>query len=258
MLEAIGKIGTLSWTESLSYRLLLIPGTRRALQRHQRGVRLDGPSARRGAAAGSIRSTRSSTGSSARPIDETIGNSDMTPLWGLALRDGRALHWDGLNSSLNEVLISSAIGNGASAKSVDLESLDRVGDWLRDLKPPAYPFPIDRTLADRGRRRLRHRVRVVSRTRWRANGPGHSDRRSRDRSPPPRHLDRGVGLGVQRSRRRQTVAVQVFRKTDGYVAMPLLGDVAQRAVSAQRLGADAHRLAEPAGPPARASIAATT
>jgi hypothetical protein len=36
MLAEIAKIGQLSWTESLSYRLLLIPGTRRALQRHQK------------------------------------------------------------------------------------------------------------------------------------------------------------------------------------------------------------------------------
>ena len=67
-------------------------------------------------------------------VDQTIGHSDMTPLWGSGLRDGRALHWDGLNPSLKEVLVSSAIGNGASTKSVDLESLDRVGEWLRDLE----------------------------------------------------------------------------------------------------------------------------
>ncbi len=149
MLKAIGEIGTLSWSESLLYRFVLIPGTRRGLLRHRdefawmdmrpawgRG-RIDPLNPFK------YRQLR-------QPMDQTIGNSDMSPLWGLGLRDGKALHWDGLNPSLKEVLISSAIGNGASAKSVDLASLDRVGAWMRDLQPPSFPFPIDRALADRG------------------------------------------------------------------------------------------------------------
>src|SRR5262245_17432395 len=36
LLEAIGKMTSLSWTESLSYRLFLIPGTKKALVRHRR------------------------------------------------------------------------------------------------------------------------------------------------------------------------------------------------------------------------------
>ena len=149
MLEEIGKLTELSWTESLSYRLLLIPGTRRALQRHRKEFAWmdDRPQWGRGRIDPlnpfKYRQLNQS-------VDQTIGNSDMTPLWGLALRDGRALHWDGLNPSLREVLIGSAIGNGASVKSVDLESVDLVGQYLRDLKPPSYPFPIDRALADRG------------------------------------------------------------------------------------------------------------
>ena len=149
MLRAIGEIGQLSWTESLTYRLVLIPATRRGLLRHRDEF--------------SWMATRPAWGRGRidplnpfkyrqlqQPIDDTIGNSDMTPLWSLGLRDGKALHWDGLNPSLKEVLISSAIGNGASARSVDLASLARVGAWLRDLQPPPFPFPIDQTLTGRG------------------------------------------------------------------------------------------------------------
>ena len=86
-------------------------------------------------------------------VDETIGNSDMTPLWALGLRDGRALHWDGLNSSLQEVLISSAIGNGASEKSVDLASLERVGEWLPvGRRRRHFRFPSIAALAAEGER----------------------------------------------------------------------------------------------------------
>jgi len=48
-----------------------------------------------------------------QPIDDTIGNSDMVPLWNLRRREGTAYHWDGLNTTLREVVQSSAIGDGA-------------------------------------------------------------------------------------------------------------------------------------------------
>jgi cytochrome c553 len=150
MLEAIGKIGTLSWTESLAYRFLLIPGTRRALLRHREEFRwMDerpdwGPGRIDPLNPFKFRQLR-------QPIDRTIGNSDMAPLWSLDVRDRRALHWDGLNPSLAEVLVSSAIGNGAGRRSVDLASLGLVGVWLKQLKPPRYPFPIDAARAEQGR-----------------------------------------------------------------------------------------------------------
>jgi hypothetical protein len=149
MLDAIAKMGTLSWNDSLAYRFLLIPGTRRGLNRHREEFawmdeRPDwGPGRIDPLNPFKFRQL-------GQPIDRTIGNSDMTPLWSLPLRDGKALHWDGLNPSFDEVLVSSAIGNGASPKSVDLESLEQVGKWLRDLKPPAYPFPVNQDLAERG------------------------------------------------------------------------------------------------------------
>jgi hypothetical protein len=150
MLAAIAKMGTLSWTESVSYRLFLIPGTRRALLRHREEFRwMDerpnwGPGRIDPLNPFKFRQLR-------QPIDATIGNADMAPLWVLGLRDGRALHWDGLNPSFDEVLVSSAIGNGASRKSVDLDSLSRVGAWLKALQPPRFPFRIDQALAERGR-----------------------------------------------------------------------------------------------------------
>jgi cytochrome c5 len=222
MLAEIGKIGQLSWTESVSYRLLLIPGTRRALQRHQKEFAWmnERPDWGRGRIDPlnpfKYRQLR-------QPVDETIGHSDMTPLWGLPLRDGRALHWDGLNPSFKEVLVSSAIGNGASAKSVDLESLDRVGQFLRDLKPPAYPFPVDRALADRG-------AKVFSTECAACHAP---DGARMGRVIP------AAEVGTDRHRVDTWTAnaaaafnafaagapwqFKSFRKTDGYVAMPLMG-----------------------------------
>lgn len=85
-----------------------------------------------------------------RPVDGTIGNSDMMPVWSLDEREGRDLHWDGLNGSIREVVLSSALGDGTSRSVLDLPTLQRVEDWLRDLEPPAYPFPVDPALAAQG------------------------------------------------------------------------------------------------------------
>ena len=149
MLDEVRRIGTLSWTEAFAYRFFLIPGTRRALVRHREEFRwMDerpdwGPGRIDPLNPFKFRQLR-------QPIDSTTGTSDMLPLWSLALRDGRALHWDGLNPSLAEVMVSSAIGNGASRSSVDLLSVGRVEEWLLSLTPPRYPFPIDKGLAARG------------------------------------------------------------------------------------------------------------
>jgi hypothetical protein len=85
-----------------------------------------------------------------QPVDDTIGNSDMVPLWNQRARSGMSLHWDGLNSSLVEVINSSAIGDGATRKSIDLRALKILENWLLDLPPPRYPYSIDQQLATSG------------------------------------------------------------------------------------------------------------
>ena len=100
-----------------------------------------------------------------QPKVGTIGNSDMMPLWNLGTRTGpgRAFHWDGLNTDLREVVISSAIGDGTPVSWVDRDvakwnntdrreqsSLRRIQDYIARLQPPKYPLPIDAALAAKG------------------------------------------------------------------------------------------------------------
>ena len=98
-----------------------------------------------------------------QPVDATIGNSDMVPLWNLQAHKGYAFHWDGLNTDLREVVLSSAIGDGASRAWVDrdlrnwdstdparVSSLRRVQNYISTVQAPAYPFPVDRALAAQG------------------------------------------------------------------------------------------------------------
>src|SRR5205807_2191959 len=80
-------------------------------------------------------------------------NSDMEPIWNLRPRQGLALHWDGLNNTITEVIRSSALGDGATPKNIPLQQLQSLQDWLMDLKPPKYPsnrFPINAKLAATG------------------------------------------------------------------------------------------------------------
>jgi hypothetical protein len=150
LLPAMQAITRLSWTERMRYRLLIIPGMRRALQKQRREYEWMYANPEWGP--GRIDPFNPVKFRILNlPVDPTIGNSDMVPIWNMKARQGMALHWDGLSTSLREVVLSSAIGDGASRKSIHLENLKRVEDWLLDLQPPPYPFEIDRTLAAEGR-----------------------------------------------------------------------------------------------------------
>jgi hypothetical protein len=98
-----------------------------------------------------------------QPVDDTIGNSDMVPIWNMKQHRGYAYHWDGLNTDLKEVVLSSAIGDGAPIKWVDRDnrnwdqkapaaqsSLRRIQNFIENVAPPKYPFAIDQPLAAAG------------------------------------------------------------------------------------------------------------
>jgi hypothetical protein len=149
LLTAMRGLTELSWMERMRYRLLLIPATRRALQKQRREYDWMyrnpewGPGRIDPFNPVKFRMLE-------LPVDNTIGNSDMVPIWNMRARQGKSLHWDGLSESLREVVLSSALGDGASRKSIQLPNLARIESWLLDVKPPAYPFDIDRQLAAEG------------------------------------------------------------------------------------------------------------
>ena len=71
-------------------------------------------------------------------------------MWNQAPREGLQLHWDGNNDSVDERNLSAGLGAGITPVTVDHAGLARVRQWTWTLKPPAYPYPVDRTLAARG------------------------------------------------------------------------------------------------------------
>lgn len=149
IMSEIDKVYKLSPVERFLYRYALIPRTQQALlkQKAQFAWMDQRPNWGRGRIDPFNPIKR---GILQQPPDETIGNSDMVPLWNQKLRQGKSLHWDGLNTSEDEVFLSSAIGDGATRKHIQRENLKRMQDWLRDLPAPRYPYAIDQQLAGAG------------------------------------------------------------------------------------------------------------
>lgn len=138
--------------EKLLYRFVIIPQTRTALMEQGKRFAWTYEHGRPNWGAGRI--------DPFNPVkfhqlelepDETIGNSDMMPLWNMEQRTG-SLHWDGLNTDLTEVVQTGAIGDGATNKSLPVERLAQIEAYLRTKQPPSYPFPdrIDSSLVAQG------------------------------------------------------------------------------------------------------------
>ena len=105
-------------------------------------------------------------------------------MWNLAKHPNSTYHWDGLNTNLQEVVLSSAIGDGAPLKWVDrdfakwnatkpeeMSSLRRIANFMSTTPPPKYPFSVEPALAAIGASVFQGAVRVVSCARRRADRP---------------------------------------------------------------------------------------
>jgi mono/diheme cytochrome c family protein len=160
------------------------------------------------------------------PVDQTIGMADFMPLWKMTSKSGSSYHWDGLNTDLGEVVHSSALGDGATTKTIALHNLERIERWIVNQAPPPYPYPIDRARAAEGKRVFESA----------GCAECHAPGGKRFRSVIP--VDE-PSLGTDRHRSdmwtaqaRDTYmkyadgkpwAFHHFQKTNGYVAVPLDG-----------------------------------
>jgi cytochrome c5 len=156
LLNEIGQITKLSILDKLLYRFL-IPITRKAMLDQK--ADFDWTNSRPDWGPGRIDPFNPVKVAVLDEVDpqvgvgDTIGNSDMVAIWNMRPRVGMSLHWDGLNTDLTEVVLSSAIGDGATTKSIPIDQLRRLQNWLMDLEPAPYPFldTIDPALVARGK-----------------------------------------------------------------------------------------------------------
>jgi mono/diheme cytochrome c family protein len=149
IMREIASVYKLSAVERALYRYVLIPQTKEALlkQKEQFAFMNNRPDWGRGRI---DPFNPIKFGILQQKSDDTVGNSDMVPVWNQKMRAGMALHWDGLNTSFDEVVLSSAIGDGATRKYIERENLRRMQQWMADVPAPKYPFPVDAALAARG------------------------------------------------------------------------------------------------------------
>ncbi len=138
----------LSLWENLLYRLIIIPRTKQALLEKEKSFSwMD------------IRPDYGPSRTDMNPLkievlglkdDGSIGSTDVMAIWNEDAHEGFYKHSDGLNTSLREAVLSSALGTGTNRQEINLTSLERIETWLRQLPPPPYPFAIDNSLANKG------------------------------------------------------------------------------------------------------------
>ncbi len=149
ILDEIKYNHELSWLEKLLYRYLIIPQTKKALlQQKEDFAWMD---SRPNWGSGRIDPFNPVKFNTLKlPKDDTIGNSDMMPIWNQKMHKNFALHWDGLETSLTETVNTGAIGDGATKKSLPVADLQRVEEFITQLSPPKYPFTVDEKFTERG------------------------------------------------------------------------------------------------------------
>ncbi|MHC0065792.1 c-type cytochrome [Nostoc sp. UIC 10890] len=150
ILDEIKYSHEFNWLENLLYRFIIIPQTKKGLL--QQSADFAWTDSRPNWGPGRIDPFNPVKFTTLKlPKDDTIGNSDMMPLWNQKQHQNFALHWDGLETSLRETVQTGAIGDGATKESLPVEDLLRVEDYISELPPPKYPFAVDEQLATQGK-----------------------------------------------------------------------------------------------------------
>ena len=173
-----------------------------------------------------------------------------------ARASGTAYHWDGLNTTLQEVVLSSAhrrrrddaSGSIATMRSgtTPTRRTCRACGGCRTTSATCSRRSIRSRSTQRSPPRARRSSRGACATchamRRRPHRHGDSARGDRHRPPSPRHVDAGVADRLQRLRRRARLEVlRTSGQTAGYVVGAARRPLAACALPAQRLGADAGR-----------------
>jgi hypothetical protein len=91
------------------------------------------------------------------PMDDSIGPTDMPSIWNLKKykpEKGMLMNLAGDSHDARSVIMDSALGLLGAAphdKDAFLKQVDWLEQYLRELPPPKYPFPINRQLAESGK-----------------------------------------------------------------------------------------------------------
>ncbi|MGA2738276.1 MAG: cytochrome c [Bryobacteraceae bacterium] len=221
LMEAIGKQHQFSWIEGLIYRNLIIPATKVALleQKAEYAWQNSRPPQGRG---------RTDTFNPTKivvfhmPDDGTIGTTDLPQVWNQKPREHMWLHWDGNNNEITERNYAAAMAVGATPTSVLPDSFTRVTDYLLQLQPPPFPFPVDQAKAGRGA--AVYQTACASCHAFGSAGVGQVEDIAQIGTDPNRLSSFSQGL-VDRFHTFTTApfVFTAYRKTNGYSRVPIDG-----------------------------------
>jgi hypothetical protein len=169
LLTQIERETKLSLVDKLIYRFALIPLTRSALQKQATQLAwMNRPGWPDWGKGRDDPMNLTKYFMTTMPVDNTTGQADFPSVWNLKVRkgDGLFLNWSCDTPAVRSVLIDSALGLGAAPDpTVPLDTLNwkfkrrawfvdrmaQLDDYLSELSPPKYPFPIDLALAAKGK-----------------------------------------------------------------------------------------------------------
>jgi hypothetical protein len=86
--------------------------------------------------------------------DGSYGAADMPSIWNLKKyvpEKGMTMNWDGATHDARSVIVDSALGIIVKPQDDFEQQMDWLEGYLKNLPPPAYPFAINRELAQQGR-----------------------------------------------------------------------------------------------------------
>lgn len=168
ILAEIDRETKLSFIDRQLYRFIIIPFTKKELMRQESQFAwMDRPNWPQWGKGRDDPMNLTKYFMTSMPMDESTGQADFPSVWNLKVRkgDGLFLNWSCDTPAVRSVLIDSALGLGAAPD--ERNPLDRLNwklkrrpwfekrmeeldNFLSELPPPKYPFPIDAKLAADG------------------------------------------------------------------------------------------------------------
>lgn len=169
VLSAISRETRLSCIDRALYRFLIIPAARKELKRQQQLFTwMDRPGWPQWGKGRDDPMNLTKYFMTSMAMDESTGQADFPSVWNLKVRkgDGLYLNWSCDTPAVRSVIIDSGLGLGAAPDErnpIDplnwklkrrawfLKRMEDLDNFLSELPPPEYPFPIDTTLAAKGK-----------------------------------------------------------------------------------------------------------
>lgn len=223
--------GGLGPIEKILYRFIAIPRTREQLTQQRSNLAFMDQQIEYGP--GRIdtftpyKTLRFKTPISELNQEELSGIADFPPIWMQRPRQGMKLHWDGNNDSIDERNKSASLAL-VQPTTINFGSVHRIRDWLMDLPAPAYPWPIQANLSEKGEAIYKTscadchaftgaRTGTVEEIKKILTDPGRLN------SYTPELASNQYSLFAEISYQGQDQRFTHFRKTNGYANLPLDG-----------------------------------